>query len=203
MTATLTSTLPSAVVGRTELYLADADPQSANEIVNAVQNFYRDFPLVAPHLADVKLERTPLDSYAKTKTEADSRFRPDPPYRIGVNPDYFGAGNRDELLYWVGRDFNGGFHRYPNPSGVIEHELGHVIDMFLSYDRGLSDRSVSSLLITNPADALSVSGYGLEGGPMETFADAFANWREGLNPGNDTITDALRAVVTEAGGRYV
>lgn len=197
MTSTLAAANRVQTVGKTTLFLADADPTTAGEIVSTVDDFYRDFPLVAQCLGDVKLGAQDEGSYAFT-TPAN-RYRAIPPFHVTLNPLYYGAGTRVELELDVAQDFAAGFHRYPNPSGVFEHELGHCIDFYLA-NGGSQPPSLTAPIDWD--DAASVSGYGLMSGPPEVFADAFALWRAGLNPGNTNIRTLLRGWVNAAGGRY-
>jgi hypothetical protein len=198
MTATLS---PASVqtIGKTELRLAGADPTTAAEIVNSVQNFYRDFPQVAPGLGTVQIGVDDSDSYAYTRPL--SLYDPAPPYCISLNQDYYAAGTRSLLEANARKDFLAGFHRYPTPVGTFEHELGHVLDMWLaSRDRRSMPRSWYD--IRDYQDGDSVSRYAAQAGPVETFADAFALWRVGLNPGNAHIRSILRTYVRDAGGSY-
>lgn len=196
MTATLASNRVQTI-GKTTLFLADADPITAGEIVSTVDDFYRDFPLVAQCLGDVKLGAQDEGSYAFT-TPANL-YAAIPPFHITLNPLYYGAGTRAELEKDTATDFAAGFHRYPHSRSVFEHELGHCIDFYLAQG---SNQPPSMLAPIDEDDAASVSGYGLMSGPPEVFADAFALWRAGLNPGNAKIRTLLRAWVDAAGGSY-
>jgi hypothetical protein len=199
----MTATLSVQTIGKTDVHVGDMDTYTAREIVTSVENFYRDFPKIAAGLGTVQCtadENNGKGSYAYTRP-ADLHS-PVPPFCIVLNPLYFGPGTRKALTDGVAGDYAAHFHAYWQPAGVIEHELGHVLDMTLAGKIGLS-RPLSLLAITNEDDANSVSGYGWQSGPVETFADAFANWRTGIRPGNANIQQVVREFVTAAGGHYV
>jgi hypothetical protein len=196
MTATLAT---PDVIGQTRLYLADVDHKSAQEIRSAVSDFYRDFPTVAPLLADVKIDPVffadKRDSYAMTMPDVVTE--PLPPFHVRLNAYWFaGTESRERFRRAAHQDFIRGFHGYPQTSGTIIHELGHVIDMTAAHYCGLNIGA--SAYAVDEWDAPSISGYALEGGPMEAWADAFAARRLGYSPGNANVVRALDVVISEA-----
>lgn len=197
-TATLPATDATDVIGQTRLYLADVDHKSAEEIRSAVRDFYRDFPKIAPLLGDVKIDQDlfaelPL-SYAATRPEVLTE--PLPPYHIRLNAKWFGHGTRTAFAKAMRYDYDGGYHGYPEPSGTIIHELGHVIDMTAAHYCGL-DIGASAYAL-NMWDALTISGYGMQAGPMEAWADAFAARRLGKPEISPNVSRALDKVIAEA-----
>lgn len=197
----MTATLSVQTIGKTDVHVGDMDPITAREIVTSVENFYRDFPKVAAGLRTIQTGTDNADSYAYTRP-INNLYDPAPPWSITVNRDYYGPGTRSELDAAVQHDYEKHFHAYQQPCGVIEHELGHTLDFFIASLIGIK-QPLSRLAITDPDDANSVSGYGWQAGPEETFADAFANWRMGIRPGNANIVNVVSRFVKAAGGRYV
>jgi hypothetical protein len=196
MTATLAT---PDVIGRTRLYLADVDHKSADEIRSAVSDFYRDFPTIAPLLGDVKIDPVffadKRDSYAMTMPEIVTE--PLPPFHVRLNAHWFaGTESRERFRRASHQDFLNGFHGYPETSGTIIHELGHVIDLTAAHYCGL-DRGASWYAVQE-WDAPSISGYAMSGGPMEAWADAFAARQLGYSPGNANVVRALDVVIAEA-----
>lgn len=181
---------PCELIGRTPLFLQGMDSQSADEICDSVRAFYRDFPAVAPWLQDVRLAEpaeflSAPNAYALTKSQGDNW------YHISFNPSYYGPGKRAELESLVASDYASRWHSYTQAPGVFEHELGHVLDLFLA-DR-YTGTPPSYALSFN--DAHSISDYAVTAGPLEAFADAFANLREGYRPGNQNVTRLVKDII--------
>jgi hypothetical protein len=182
---------------QTTLELDNVDPQSADEIRERVNDFYRDFPLVAPALGTVKLDASQFvpypNSYAVTYPIPDITS-PVPPYCIALNPRLFGAGTRERLVSSVLSDTDGDFHRYTQPSGVIEHELGHVLDMWVASRNPLQMFPSFALEFD---DAHTISEYAKQS-PQEAFAEAFANDRLGWPAGNESVRHVLTSTLAIA-----
>jgi hypothetical protein len=199
----MTATLSVQTIGKTDVHVGDIDHPSMVEIVKSLQDFYRDFPHFAPLLSRVRIGTTADDEFpADTASQAftqplPSRFSARPPYEIALNPATYGHGGRRELLREVHHGFESGWQHYSEPRFVFEHELGHVIDLGLTWQHNYP-HSYASRQITSMWDALSVSGYALQAGPAETFADAFANVRAGLPAGNARIEEIVNRVLDEA-----
>lgn len=186
------TTSPQAI-GPTSLELADVDPLSAEEIRTSVANFQRDFPRLAGHLTDIRpnagLFIDHPHSYAAT-TPVDQFGS----YAIELNPGYYGIGKRHKLTDATLGDYKANWHPYSQARGVFEHELAHVLDLELAR---VNDGYAPSFALELP-DALSVSDYGLQAGPLETFADAFAAWRLGIPTGNANVRRLIDRVTESA-----
>lgn len=199
MTATLNR--PTCVIGQTSLYLDDLAPQSAAEITERVQAFYRDFPAAARLLQDVKTEPNEFilwpDSLAIT-APVDDRT-PAPPYQIFINREFFGPGRRERIEQISRQKYDEGWFSVPEPRGTIEHELGHILDLATSYWYGLP-RSRSAMLSSLTRNAAqTVSGYATSA-PQEAFAEAFAGCRLGYRTGDMDMQHAVAAILSEVRG---
>lgn len=204
MTATLTTELTTPIGKTSFVNFDDVDPTTAREIRHSVENFYRDFPTVAPGLRTVILDGASFTEspYAYAVTQPVDLTSPAPPYRITVNPHFYGPHTRAKLLRDAREDYLRGFHGYEHPVGTFEHELGHVLDMFVGYRRGAPAGASLQLFqdgYWGARDGSTVSEYALEGGPMEAFADAFANVRTGYGfTQNDTVNRLVASIAKAA-----
>lgn len=173
---------PSAMIGRTKLFLADADPACAADVACGLERFYQDFPHVAANLQQVNVLDLPSGCYAATAEWHDGRFD------ISLNRMVYGHGRRSFLIDHAAEDYRNGFHRFTTPTGSFEHELGHVIDM--------STGNLGAMSL-DYNDALGISGYAVRGGAEEAFAEAFANWREGVH-NSQYVDDVVAGVARYA-----
>lgn len=191
-------------IGTTVLDLTDADKQSAGEVVDTVERFWRDFPKAASSLATVSLKPSSyLDSpFATAQTgRLDQPIVPIHPgdlYKIDLNADCYGAGNRLHFLHTLREDEAAGFHLSHTPESIMEHELGHVLDLYEGQTLGgrFDPPSFDRIQLE---DAYAVSQYGLLGGPHETFADAFAGWWSVRHPLPCRVEQAILSAA-RAGG---
>lgn len=188
-----------AVIGRTSLFLSDVDRVSASEITESLRKFYADFPEIAPHLSDVTVSADEFaespHAYAVTKSAGDVPFGQSDEFHIVLNAGFYGHGHRARLTRMVREDFHQYWHAYPHANGVFEHELGHVLDMQLARANALGLPPSYAL---EYEDAHTISEYAMRGGPQEAFADAFANLRMGVSPGNGAVRRVLDGAISLA-----
>lgn len=192
MTATLTKIGATALVG-----FEDIDPTTRAEVTASVTKFHTDFPKVADSLREVRMDANfpgGPTTYAFTHREYDS---PSSPVSIGLNPAVYGLGTRAKLENFAQTDFMVKWHPYWQAAGVLEHELCHVIDFALEGQLGTAPSWKIDYW-----DAHTVSDYGVQAGPFEVLADAFAAWRLGEPVGNSRVRKVLAYTVAKAGGHY-
>jgi len=108
------------------------------------------------------------------------------------NTRYFGKGKTDELYRTIQNSFKTGFHKGSSVESIVHHEYAHLLDEHFGvntspvyFPKWSGPDGLKSSIGTQPGHSpyenrkFYVSGYANEN-DHELWAEAFANYREGL-----------------------
>lgn len=196
------------MIGTVSVELDGADPTTRKESIQTIKRFVREFPRAAGLLARVELRN--LDQFGadgvtyqlgKTPDDGIGPIVSGDRYVIALNTGSFGAGNRAVLLHLGKESELAGWSVVNNPKSILEHELGHVIDMCASQDAGTYSHPLSVEKIDYVDALITGSKYAMESGAHEVFADAFAGYwdSENVKPKSPRVLAYIRDAARVSG----
>lgn len=188
--------LPNARVELTGSTHADV----AEMLADRVEAFTAEFPGAAGFLDRVEVAAMPR--YGGGTAVADVRLdRDDGAWTLRLNADY--AEDPQALLETCEAMADEGWHPTFRSEGVIDHELGHVLD-YATRAAGTRDPMAAEAELAPTAVRAAVSGYAASiqddrlVASMETFAEAFAARQAGgATQENHAYADMPQAVRDE------
>ena len=176
--------------GAIQMRLQAVHPELRKEIVDRAQKFYDEFPVAAQGLVI-------RPATAKERHQSYAVTYHIPKQIILNGAMYKGTKAQQKITNATHADFVTGFHPTEGSSGIIDHELGHVLDNYAGITKSGSYQTSASWSKVAP----QISRYARKNA-AESFAEAF-EWRQqkGIDALPPEVKELMQQALQKAGGK--